>query len=40
VVVDANPDLGDVDALVDGMCEIAGPALATESDFPAKAERR
>jgi hypothetical protein len=40
VVVEANPGLGDVDVLVDDLCETAGPALAAETDYPAKVDRR
>jgi transcriptional regulator with XRE-family HTH domain len=40
VVVDANPDLGDVEALVDDLCQIAGPALAAESDYRDRVDRR
>jgi transcriptional regulator with XRE-family HTH domain len=39
VLVEAKPDLGPSDDLVDQLCEVAGPALAPETDFPRQVAR-
>lgn len=39
VLLDANPDLGPVEDLVDRLCVLAGPALADETAFPRQVER-
>ncbi len=39
VLVEAAPDLGPTDDLVDRLCALAGPALASETDFPRQVAR-
>jgi hypothetical protein len=38
-LVKANPDLGPVDALLEHLCDLAGPALAPESAYPQRVAR-
>lgn len=38
--VEANPELGPADPIVDRLCEVAGPALASESIYADRVERK
>lgn len=38
--VEANPELGPVGEVVEWLCAVAGPALASESSFPERTGRR
>jgi hypothetical protein len=39
-LVEANPQLGPAQELLNRLCSIAGPALAPESDYQARVERK